>query len=544
MLVTWPFVMLLLDYWPLRRFETTAQSHRPEIFCPLILEKIPFFVLSGVSCVVTVLAQRAGTAVAPLQDIPMGARLINAVISYARYIAKLIWPTRLAPIYPYVLHWPHGDALIATLLLVVITGLAVWQWKRRPYLLAGWAWYLGTLVPVIGLVQVGNQSIADRYTYVPAIGLLVMLVWSVTEWIGNHQWRAIGARLVAVGGVTACALVTQTQLMYWQNTETLFQHAVAVTTNNHVAWSSLGFYFADRHETRQAERCFRTALSINPGSFFAWNKLANVLVEQGRYEEAMSACQMALSSNPQMAAAHRTLGLVLVKQGRVEEAIGQYEESLRIEPDDASAHYNLANAFTRIGRFEKAREHYQQSVRLDPSSADAHNNLAYMFVRENKLTEAASEFRAALALEPGSWHAHYGLGDALARQGKLKEAANEFLQVLKIEPKSASAQAQINRIAWILASAPDPQVRDGARALELAQRVCELTSYTNAAVLETLAVARAETGRFAEAIDAVEKARNLALGAGQKDVARKAEELLELFRAGQPYRQGPTPPPH
>src|ERR1051326_745971 len=541
MLVTWPFVMLLLDYWPLRRLETRGDSHLPRGFGGLIAEKLPFFALSGASCVVTFLAQREGTAVAPLQEISIGARALNAIISYARYIAKLIWPTGLAPIYPYVPHWPRGDALIATLLFAVITGLSIWQWKRRPYLVTGWAWYLGTLVPVIGLVQVGNQSIADRYTYIPAIGLFVMVVWSMTEWVGNYPWRAMIARLAAIGSVTALALATQNQLMYWQNTETLFRHAIAVTTNNYVAWSSLGFYFADRHETRQAERCFHTALAINPRSFFAWNKLATILLDEGRYDEAMGACQMALSLNPQMPAAHRTLGLLLMKQGKAQEAIQQYEESLRFEPENASAHYNLANALAGQGEYQKAREHDQESVRLDPSSADAHHNTGYMLVREGKLSDAISEFKAALALEPRSWHAHYGLGDALARQGRLKEAGKEFLEVLKIDPRTASAQAQINRIAWILASAPDPQARDGPVATEFAQRLCESTGYTNAVMIETLAIAQAECRRFAEATTSAERARSTALAAGQAEAVRKAEELLELFRASQPYREASPP---
>lgn len=540
MLVTWPFVMLLLDYWPLGRFGA-GSGNSSGIRRALIIEKIPFLALSAASCVVTYLAQTAATAVAPLQDIPIGGRVVNAIISYARYLWKLVWPTRLAAIYPYVARWPAGEVVAAALLLALITALALWQYKRRPFLIFGWAWYLGTLVPVIGIVQIGNQSIADRYTYIPAIGMLVSMVWAVAEW-GEIEGGRHGIVNVAAGcGMAACALLTRRQLAYWQNTETLFRHAIAVTGNNHIAWRSLGFHFADRHEPKEAESCFRTALAISPGDFYSWNKLATVLIDEGRYDEAIALSQKALQLNPRMAAAHSTFALALMKLGKTKEAIERYEESLRLDPEQASAHYNLANAYAREGQFAKAREHYQESVRLDPSSAEAHNNLGYMLVREGKLTEAAFEFRAAVALEPGSWHAHYGLGDALARQGKLKEAANEFLEVLRIEPKSASAQAQINRIAWILASAPDPQVRDGAKALELAQRVCGLTSYTNAVVIETLAVAQAENGRFAEAVNSAEQARSVAAAAGQSEAAQKAEKLLELFRAGRPYRESTAP---
>jgi tetratricopeptide (TPR) repeat protein len=548
MLVTWPCVMLLLDYWPLGRLrfaemniDGEPDSRRSALttrrLIPVVVEKLPFFALSMTMSIVTFFTFKEGKAVAPLEAIPIGTRVLSAAISYIGYMRKLIWPSDLAPIYPRNLDWPVWEMAVAPVLLAVITALAIWKRDRRPYALAGWAWYLGTLLPVIGLVQIGSHAMADRYTYIPAIGLMWSVVWMAADCVATGTWRQMALATAATAGLLSCTIIAQKQLMYWQNTETLFRHAVAVTSNNYIAWSSLAFDYAKRHEAREAEQCFRTALAIKPRSTFLLDKLAGVLIDQGRYDEAMAQCETALQLEPQMAAAHGTVGLALMKQGKTQQAIEQYEESLRLDPEEASAHYNLANALARQGEYEKAREHYQESVRLEPTSAEAHNNLGYMLTRENKLNDAMSEFRAALALEPGSWHARYGLGDALARQGKLKEAANEFLEVLKIEPKAASAQAQINRIAWILASAPDPQTRDGAKALELTQRVCELTSYTNAVAIETLAVARAETGHFTEAITSAEQARSLASSAGQNEVARKAEELLELFRAGQPYRE-------
>jgi len=540
MLVTWPCVMLLLDFWPLNRVGQVPQRGVSILqLRGLIVEKIPFFALAAVSCVVTFVVQREGTAVAPLQDISIRARVLNAMIAYARYIGKSIWPINLAPIYPYVQEWPRWEMLVAPVLLVTVTALAIWKRHQRPYLLAGWAWYLGTLVPVIGLIQVGNQSMADRYTYIPMIGLLVALVWTAADSMANSRWRRPFAITAAAVALVASLIVTQRQLMFWQNTETLFRHTLAVTDKNYIAWNSLGFYFADHHESKEAERYFRKALTISPNNIHALEKLGSILIDQGRFEEAEASARRASELNPRMATAHRTLGLALMKQGKTTEAIEQYQESVGLEPDNATAHYNLANALARLAQFEKARQQYQEAVRLDPTLADAHNNLGYMVVREGKVEQAIAEFKAALQLRPDSWHARYGLADALARRGNLKEAADEFLDVLKAQPQLASAQSQANRIAWILASHPEPQIRDAKRALKLSERLCELTAYTNAIVVETLAVAQAEAGRFAEASSSSERAQTLALETGQSEVAQKAEGLTALFRAGKPYRETP-----
>jgi tetratricopeptide (TPR) repeat protein len=542
-LVTWPFVMLLLDFWPLNRLEKASHERFSVLrFRGLIQEKFPFFVLAGVSCITTFWAAKASGGMAPLGDIPMMTRLLNALLAYVRYIGMSIWPVNLAPIYPYVQYWPVWTILAALLLLATITGLVIWRRERQPYLVTGWAWYLGTLVPVIGLAQAGNQSIADRYTYNSTIGLLIMSVWMMADLASRHRWRQITAIAAATAGLAASATLTQKQLMYWQNTETLFRHTLEVTDDNFIAWNSLAFYFADHRESRQAEQYVRTALRISPHNFYSLEKLGSVLIDQGRYDEAELNARKALEVNPQMAAAHRTLGLALMKQGKTSEAIAEYQESLRLEPDHAPTHYNLANALAKLGQFTQAGNEYQKAVRLDPTLADAHNNLGYMLVREGKLIEAASEFRAALALKPDSWHARYGLGDALARLGKTSEAADEFLKVLQNQPALTIAQLQLNRMAWILASNPQSQFRDGIKAMELAQHLCELTSHTNATMLETLAVAQAKAGQFNAAINSVERARKLAVDAGQKDVAQKADELAELFRAGQPYRETATVP--
>jgi len=568
MLVTWPFVMLLLDFWPMRRFEVSGLASQVQILKRLLIEKIPFFALSAASCAVTVLVQKAAGALA---SAPVGTRILNALVCYFRYICKLVWPTRLAVLYPEVPNWPVAQVLIAVLVLGAITALALRQIKRRPWLFFGWAWFLGTLVPVIGLVKVGSQSMADRYTYLTTIGLLIMLVWSVAELVRKvPKLRA----LVGIGAgalLLTCIFTTDSQLSYWQNTDTLFRHAIVATSNNYVAYSSLAFYYADHQEMRQAENCVRASLAINPEQYQAWNKLGSVLIDERRYDEALVACQTSLGLDPHFAPAHSTFGLALMKVGRTNESVAEYSEALRLRPDFAPAHYNLANALAAQGQFGQAREHYQSSLRSDPDSAaaaDAHNNLAYILAREGNLDGAVSEFMAAVARKPRSWQAQYGLGETLARQGKFGEAAAAFLAVLRIRPDHSLAHYQLaviltrqekmrdalphyyeairlspnfadalNHLAWILATNPDSQIRNAGEAVALAEHACEVTGYKKPVMLQTLAAAYAEAGRFDDAVSASEKAQRLFTASNQEEFARRNEKLLEIFRGRHAYHE-------
>ena len=460
MLVTWPFVMLLLDFWPLNRLELKTKNLKLKTLFPFLREKIPFFALSAASCVVTILAQRA--ALTPLGTAPLPARLVNALVSYARYLGKLVCPSDLAVFYPYTSHWPGRDIALAALLLAAITLVAIWQRRQRPYFLAGWLWFLGTLVPVIGVVKVGSQAMADRYTYLAAIGVFIMGTWALAELAGAHSGRRALAALAAAAMLTLCARVAQTEVLLWQNTETLFRHALAATTNSFVAYNNLGFYFADCKETAQAERCLRASLAIEPSCYQARNKLGSVCIDQGKYVEAVTHCEMALKLNPKMAEAHGTLGLALMKQGKADQAIAHYFEALRLKPDLASVHYNLANALAARGRFDEAQQHYRESLHWEPDSADAHNNLAYLLARAGRLDEAVSEFRAALALQPEFWQAHYGLGDALARQGNVPEAIQHFQEALRIKPELAEARNRLDRLQAIRPEARPPAPRPGS----------------------------------------------------------------------------------
>jgi tetratricopeptide (TPR) repeat protein len=592
MLVTLPFVMLLMDYWPLGRFEK-------ERWLKMALEKLPFFAFAAASCAVTAIVQHAQNAMSPLAQTPLGSRVTNALVCYVLYAWKLIWPTRLAVIYPDVQHWPIYVVLLALGFLGAVTGLTFWQRKRRPWLLIGWLWFVGMLVPVIGLVKVGSHLIADRYTYLSSVGLFIMGVWGVGELLRAPAMQR-PRRALAGAVILICMVLAQPQVMHWRNTETLFRHALAVTTSNYVAYTSLAFYLVERKERTEAEQCLRAALTINPLYEAAWTKLATLLVDQGKLDEAIDYCQKGLSVDPRSPGAHSTWGVALIRQGQTNEAIAHYEAALRFRPEFADAHYNLGNALAWQGQIAAARGQYEAAVRADPYLADYHNNLAYMLVREGNLDRAEDEFRAALALDPASWHARYGLGEALVRQGKYADGATELAQVLETKPDLGSARLQyglalaaqgqapeaiaafseavrrkpdfalahfhlgrvlsetgkpleavqhyheavklmpnfadaLNRLAWLLSVNPDPAVRNGPEAVELAERACKASNYTQPAMVRTLAAAYAESGRFDDAVKMAERGCGAMARVPQEE--QRCRAMLELFRAGQPYRE-------
>jgi len=599
MLVTLPFVMWLLDYWPLARF-TREKGHWRAIF----VEKLPFLALAAASCVLTVIVQQTHKAVSPLAQSPLGFRLANAAISYVLYIGKLIWPTRLAVIYPEVHNWPFYVIFLALGFLVIVTSLACWQRERWPWLLMGWLWFVGMLAPVIGIVKVGTHQIADRYTYLPSVGFFIMAVWGVAELL-RRPLTVWPRRALAGAAIFLCMVLTQAQVKQWRNSETLFRHALSVTTGNWVAYTSLAFDLIAKKQRGEAEKCLRAALEIYPLYEPAWTMLATLVVEEGRLQEGVEYCQKALGIDPRSAGAHSTWGLVLTRQGQTNEAMAHYEEALRCEPNFADAHYNLGNALANQGQIAAAREHYEAAIQADPYSADYHkadyhNNLAYMLVREGKLDLAVEEFRAAVALDPDSWHARYGLGDALVRQGHYADGAAELEQVLKVQPELASARLQygialaaqgqvaqaiaafsevvrrkpdfalahyhlgrllsetgkageaaqhyreavklmpnfadaLNRLAWLLSVSPDAALRNGPEAVELAERACNVTRYSQPGMVRTLAAAYAEAGRFDEAVKTAEKACG---SPGPPQEQQKCREMLERFRAGQPWREG------
>jgi len=462
MLVTSPFILILLDYWPLRRLPISEAGAQQSDVCVLrrsLTEKMPFFLLAAIVSVITVIVQKSGGAM--LADTPLAERVGNALVSYCRYLGKLFWPGHLAVFYPPTAPWPVNTVLAASLLLLAISALAIGLRYAQPWLLVGWLWFVGTLAPVIGLVPAGEQSMADRYSYLPSIGVVLALVWGVHELIrpGRDTLRGfpisartsealkrvpIGAAFAAV--VWICAALTRVQIGHWKDTETLFRHAILVTRNNYLAHYNLGTVLDKQGRLDEALRHFQEALKEKPGYVEACNNLGVVLDEQGRLDEAISQYLQALKLKPNFADAHNNLGAALNKQGRVDQAVDQYQQALRLNPDLAAAHYNLGVALGRQGRLDDAIREFQTALKLQPNSADAYNNLGVTLDKQGRLDEAITQYLAALELKPDYAMAHFNLGVALSRKGQLDEAIRQFQQALRLKPDYPEAQKNLASI--------------------------------------------------------------------------------------------------
>jgi Flp pilus assembly protein TadD len=373
MLVTWPFVMLLLDWWPFGRFK--IQGSRSGVL-GLVLEKGPFFALAVGASIVTYLAQRHGGAVMSVESLPLEARIGNALISYCRYLGKLFWPVGLAVYYPLRGHWPVEEVLLAGGLLVGITVLCVAMWRRYPFMLVGWFWFVGTLVPVIQLVQAGGVAIADRFTYIPSLGLLLLIIWSVYEL--TCRWRYQGLMLTVASCTVSvlCLLETRQQLGYWQDSEALFRHTLTITPKNYLAHNNLGTALLKKDQIDEAISQFQETIRLAPDYVNAYNNLGIALGEKGRLDEAINQLRAAIRLKPDFGDAHDNLGIALGRQGQMREAITQFREAVRLNPDYADVHNNLGIALGRNGQVDEAISQFQEAVRLNPGYIEAKNNLA------------------------------------------------------------------------------------------------------------------------------------------------------------------------
>jgi protein O-mannosyl-transferase len=562
MLVTWPLVMLLLDFWPLKRVNGQA-------WVQLFLEKIPFFVLSAGSCVITFLAQRQGGAVVPVQGFPVLFRIENAAMSYVRYIGKLFYPHNLAIVYPKVAGWPLEEVLFGSIVLVVAALIVLTNW-RRGYLVTGWIWFVVTLVPVIGLVKVGDVSMADRYTYVPAIGIFVLITWGICDLTSSWSGRSIPLAIGATAILISCAIVTRRQLPYWQNAESLFQHALAVTGKNALADINLGVYFTQTGQLSRAREHYQSAIEADPNFAEPWVGLGYVLAEEKKYDEAIPFYEHALPLKPDLPDTRINYGKALFQVGRTNEALEQFREAVRLSPREAIGHYNLGYTLFAAGDAADAVAEYRIAAELNPKLVAVWRNLGVVFAQQGKDYDAIACSRRALEIEPGNTILHQELGQLLLGQGKSNEAAKEFLVVLQKAPEDSEAHyhlamaltsqgksreavehyrrglksfenipAGLNNLAWILATYPDPQVRNGSEAVTLAEKACSLTDYKEAVLVGTLAAAYAEVGRFTDALATAEKARALAEAVGAEELAANNVKLMELYRAGKPFRDRP-----
>ncbi len=470
MLVTLPFVLLLLDYWPLNRIRDSEFGIRN--FAKLFIEKAPFFALSAASCVVTFLAQRHGGAVISLEHVPVSYRLENVPVAYVSYLLKLIWPARLAVFYPMPARISMLAVAAAVAVLLFISAAVWFGRKRAPYGLIGWLWFLGTLLPVIGLVQVGGAAMADRYTYFSSIGLFL----AVSLGMGAAAVRfQLPQRLVAAGAglaLAVCLLLAHRQLNYWSDNIALFSHAIAVTRDNE--------------------------------------------------------------------AAHQNLGFTLEQLRRNSEALAEYRLALKINPDRAATHVNIANLLDAAGKPDEALAEYETALRLNPGSEPAHDNFGVLLVELGRFDDALKHYDEAARLAPDDWHPPYLAAKALLKQGRDTEAIPYLRKALQLAPDDLHL---LTYVAEVLASDENPSARDGNLAFTLASRANALSGGEQPVMLDTLAMACAELGRFADAQQAEQDALRLAGNYNQTNDVLILRQRLELYKIRQPLRQSFTNAP-
>jgi protein O-mannosyl-transferase len=496
MVITLPCLLLLLDWWPLGRFGPDAPNPHEQVF----LEKIPFFLLSAGSGFLTMIAQNRGGALKSLELVPVAARVSNAVVCYLCYVGKLFWPANLSVMYPMANNLPSWEIALAVLFLGGISALAIVLRNSRPYGLVGWLWYLGMLLPVIGLVQVGPQSMADRYAYLPSIGIFIIVCWGVHDLTLEWRGRRPILSLVAVWVLALGAMQTTTQAKYWRNSGTLFQHALEINPDDALSRLSYGCYLRDMGRLEPARREFQRAIQIAPTYLPAYRCLSGVLEMEGRPDDAIAALRDCLKIRPDFSEIRCSLAKLLFARDLNQEAKSELEEGLKFDPGDSGLHLFLAGSLVRESKYDAADEQFAQSACLAPNDPMPHFRWALALVARHKNADAIAQYRAALQIQPD-------FPDALSN------------------------------LAWLLAASPDAQLRNGAEAVDLAARACALTQGAEATKLGALANACAEAGRFDEAVAWAQKASEIALAHGQTNVAAQNLELKKLYQTHHAFHE-------
>jgi len=522
MLVTLPLVLLLLDYWPLGRIQLGKRGW-PRVPGKLLAEKAPLFVMSAASCVVTVVAQKSGGAVAQIEDFPIGQRVANAALSYVSYLKKMFWPEPLVVFYPHshvsLLVWSVWGSL---LLLAGLTVFAIRLAKRAPYLAVGWFWYLGILVPVIGLVQVGDQAKADRYTYVSLVGIFIVIAWGLADLCrasAAARWAATVALSVSLA---ALLVVTRVQTSYWAGDKELWQHAKAETSNNHMAEDNLGTYYMNQGKTEEAITHYREALRSAPGFAECRMNLGLALGRLNHTSEAIECFQRAVEVDPDRTEGWMNLGLELGKLNRTSEAIECFQRVLKKSPDNTDAQINLGSALDREGRPSEALEHYERALRTKPGSAEILNNMGLVLGRLDRMPEAIEHFEKAIQADPTLANAELNLGVAQDRSNRGAEALEHFQRALRLKPDSAQAWFYMG-----LALGKQDRLREAMdcfqRALKIDPDLADAHYYLGVALLREK--------RYAEAREQFVQAERLHPGFGQaRDNIDKLDRLLKAKR--------------
>jgi tetratricopeptide (TPR) repeat protein len=531
MLVTVPFVLLLLDYWPLKRFAAAGVSAKR-----LILEKIPLFTLSAAAGAATLWAQQS--SVARVEQLPLISRIDNGLVSCVIYMEQMIWPARLAAFYIHpegkLPGWEFG---LAVMLIVLASAAAIALRHKRSYLVTGWFWYLAMLLPVIGLIQVGSQAHADRYTYLPQIGLYLLPAWAITDALASRLQRRIVAVTASVVLITL-AWRAHIQASYWRNGESLWRHAIAVTSGNFVAHDGLGHFLLSHGRVDEAIEQFQLALNIDPSFPRAQENLSVALTKKRRNDEAIAHLQRLVTEFPNDAAGHYNLGNALLKKGESQGAIAAYEKALSIQFRDPAAHYSLGIALDQNGRIDEAIAHYQEAVQEDPHSAEAYYLLGNDLLLKTRVDDAIAAYERALKNRPAYLAVENNIGLALLQKGRPSEAIAHWQNALAIQSDSVDS---LNNLAWVLATFPDTLIRNRKQALALAERANQLCDNKNPAVLRTLAAAYAENGRFTEARVIAERGLQLANAQEKSALANIFEGDIALYRINAPVRTATKP---
>ena len=498
MLVTVPFILLLLDYWPLNRAQRSAVSDQKSSdlsWTKLLLEKVPLLVLSAAASVGTIVTQEQS-----IQHFSLGARLGNAFVSVMTYLRQTIWPRDLAVFYPYPDNGlPFGELSAAIAIFAAITFLAFFLRRKRPYVWIGWLWFVGMLIPVIGLVQVGIQAHADRYNYLPQIGLTLIATWAFTDLSRGRPYGRAVIVPISLAVVIALAWIARIQSSYWFDSQSLWEHALAVAPDNEMVREHLSEAYLSKGRIEDSIAQGREAARLLPQSADAHGVLGAALARTSELEEARSELLTALKLNPKLARARFNLANVLLQQGNADAAVASYQSELDLYPNFAEGHNNLANALLRMGQLDKAREHLRIALQLNPKYPEAHNNLAIVLSQTEGLRQAINEWEKTLLIDPNNLEAH-------------------------------------SNLAWVLATSASDNIRNGPAALDHAERALHLSKGSNPRTLRLVAAANAEMGRFDAAIDAAEHGLRLAESQNDEQLIRTLEANIASFKHSTPLR--------
>ncbi|MGA3269364.1 MAG: tetratricopeptide repeat protein [Verrucomicrobiota bacterium] len=522
MLVTLPFVLLLLDYWPLQRFNTSPRHP----MSGLLVEKIPFFVLSVAACVATAVAQEHLILKVQGLSLSIPWRVGNAIMAYADYLGHMVYPVGLALIYPHpVGRMPVGRIAFSAVLLLIITAGVVAGRRKHRYLLTGWFWYLVMLLPVIDISQEVDSARADRYTYLPQIGLYIMVTWGAVALCGAWRWRRVAlgwAATAVLAGLTAGAYV---QTGYWKNSATLWAHTVACTSDNAVAEDSLGSALLAQGQRVEAIQHYQRAVALKPDRPVFHFNLAIALARQGHVAEAIQHYEQALQLKPDYPQAHLNLGNALAGQGKLADAIQQYQRALELHADYVDAHYSLGNALLQQGKPAEAIQQYERALELDPNNTQVEVNLGNTLAQQGRLAEAIQHFQRAIQLDPNQPGIHLNLGNALAASGHLPEAIQNFEQELQIAPDFAQAHVSLGTALATQGNLGDA-LQHFQRALEINPNFAEAHYYSGLAL--------AGLGKGSDAISQFQQAAELATAQGNIRLAQAARQRLQALQPALP----------